>query len=167
VECWLLSGLSARMAQALQLNLEHDLDILCRQPQAARLSVPERESRRRLMWACYQIDTLSGSGVKQLSILFEDDIRIQLPCNDRNFGLGLPSVTETLKPGEVLKFIPPEDVPSSPAENMGLMAYMVRVLVLRQRVLTYVPWRMYLTVDLANIWKLLNVHGYQSQSSQQ
>src|SRR5271170_1631789 len=125
------------MAQALQLNLEHDLDILCRTPQAARLSVPERESRRRLMWACYQIDTLSGSGVKQLSLLFEDDIRIQLPCNDRNFGLGIACITETLRPGEVLKFIPREDIPAAPADNMGTMAYTVRVLELRQRVLTY------------------------------
>jgi hypothetical protein len=126
------------MAQALQLNLEHDLDILCKEDQTGRLSVPERESRRRLMWACYQIDTLSGSGVKQLSLLFEDDIKIQLPCNDRNFSLGIPCVTETLRPGEVLKFIPREDIPLSPADSMGLMAYMVRVLVLRQRVLTYI-----------------------------
>jgi hypothetical protein len=50
VNCWLISGLMAQMAQPLQINLKRDLNILCRTPQATRLSVPERESRRRLIW---------------------------------------------------------------------------------------------------------------------
>ncbi len=46
--------------------------------QVSRLSIAEHESRRRLMWTCYQIDTLSGSGAKQHGFLFECDVRIQL-----------------------------------------------------------------------------------------
>jgi hypothetical protein len=62
VEYWLISDRSVRMAQATQLNLEHDPDIHCRQVNASPLiSVPERESRPRLTWACYQIDTLTGT----------------------------------------------------------------------------------------------------------
>lgn len=135
----MISGLAVRMAHALRINAEHDADVLCadaRDPAAP--SVVSRESRRRLMWACYVLDAWAGSGVDQLTLLREADIKIQLPCNERNFGLRIPAVTETLALGHVLQFLPPAIVPRRPAANMGIMAYYVRVVALWKRVVRYV-----------------------------
>lgn len=70
----------------------------------------------------------------QLTLLRESDIKIQLPCNERNFGLRIPSVTETLGVGHVLQFLPPAVVPPKPAANMGIMAYYIRIVTLWKRV---------------------------------
>ncbi|CAG7936159.1 unnamed protein product [Penicillium salamii] len=95
---FMLSGITTRMTQALQINLEYNTDILCRDDVEG-LSVTEKESRRRLMGSCYVMDALVGSGVDQLTLMDERDIKIQLPCNERNFTQQLPCLTETLSPG--------------------------------------------------------------------
>ncbi|KAG6047600.1 hypothetical protein E4U39_000288 [Claviceps sp. Clav50 group G5] len=146
----MISGLAVRMAHALKINTEFDPDILCTQVDTAAPSVASRESRRRLMWACYVLDAWAGSGVDQLTLLRENDIKIQLPSNERNFGLRIPSVTETLGVGHVLQFLPPAVVPRRPAANMGIMAYYIRVVALWKRIVRYVnhfhaasppPWK--------------------------
>ncbi|KAG5920268.1 hypothetical protein E4U61_008022 [Claviceps capensis] len=146
----MISGLAVRMAHALKINTEYDADILCTQVDTAAPSVASRESRRRLMWACYVLDAWAGSGVDQLTLLRENDIKIQLPSNERNFGLRIPSVTETLGVGHVLQFLPPAIVPRRPAANMGIMAYYIRVVALWKRIVHYVnnlhatlppPWK--------------------------
>jgi hypothetical protein len=90
------------------------------------------------MWACYVLDAWTGSGVDQLTLLRETDIKIQLPCNERNFGLRIASVTETLGVGHVLQFLPPAIVPPKPAANMGIMAYYIRIVTLWKRVVRFV-----------------------------
>lgn len=135
----ILSGLAVRMAQALKLDNEYSPDILCADDGSAAPSVVSRESRRRLMWACYVLDAWMGSGGDHLTLLREADIKIQLPCNERNFGLRIPSVTETLGVGHVLQFLPPSVVPPKPAGNMGIMAYYIRIVTLRKRIIRYVP----------------------------
>ncbi|UNI16376.1 hypothetical protein JDV02_002812 [Purpureocillium takamizusanense] len=135
----MISGLAVRMAHALKINAEYNADVLCADERdAAAPSVASRESRRRLMWACYVLDAWAGSGVDQLTLLREGDIKIQLPCNERNFGLRIPSVTETLGVGHVLQFLPPAIVPRRPAANMGIMAYYIRVVALWKRIVRYV-----------------------------
>ncbi|KAG5918177.1 hypothetical protein E4U53_004111, partial [Claviceps sorghi] len=134
----MISGLAVRMAHALKINTEHDADILCTQDDAGAPSVASRESRRRLMWACYVLDAWAGSGADRLTLLREADIRIQLPTNERNFGLRIASVTETLAVGHVLQSLPPAVVPRRPAANMGLMAYYIRVVALWKRIVRYV-----------------------------
>lgn len=134
----MLSGLAVRMAQALKLNHEYSSDILCAEGDGLALSVVSRESRRRLMWACYVLDVWTGHGVDHLTLLRESDIKIQLPCNERNFGLRIASVTETLGVGHVLQFLSPAVVPPKPAANMGIMAYYIRIVTLWKRVLRYV-----------------------------
>ncbi|KJZ74777.1 hypothetical protein HIM_05894 [Hirsutella minnesotensis 3608] len=145
----MISGLAVRMAHALKINTEYNADVLCAESDATAPSVASRESRRRLMWACYVLDAWAGSGVDQLTLLRENDIKIQLPCNERNFGLRIPSVTETLAVGHVLQFLPPAVVPRRPAANMGIMAYYIRVVALWKRIVRYVnhlhpsipPWQ--------------------------
>lgn len=130
----MLSGLAVRMAHALRINTEYSSDIMCTESDSAAPSVASRESRRRLMWACYVLDAWTGGGLDQLTLLSENDIKIQLPCNERNFGLRIASVTETLGLGHVLQFLPPAIVPRRPAANMGIMAYYIRVVTLWKRV---------------------------------
>ena len=90
------------------------------------------------MWACYMLDVWAGSGVDHLTILNEKDIKIQLPCNERQFLLQIPVVTERLEEGQTLDFIPKEDLPEKPRDNLGMAAYYVRIVSIWRRVLRYV-----------------------------
>lgn len=132
---FLLTGLVIRMAHALQLNNEVSPDILCKEIGASPNEVSVRESRRRMMWACYMIDVWAGSGVDHLTLLNERDLKIQLPCNERQFSLQIACVTERLEKDEVLDFIPPEDIPKSPSDSLGMAAYYVRIVNIWRRVL--------------------------------
>ncbi|RCI10967.1 hypothetical protein L249_5296 [Ophiocordyceps polyrhachis-furcata BCC 54312] len=126
----MLSGLAVRMAHALKMDGEYDADVLCSsEPGPGAPSVASRESRRRLMWACYVLDAGSGA-----DLLRESDIKIQLPSNERNFGLRIPAVTETLAVGHVLQLLAPAVVPRRPAANMGIMAYYIRLVALWKRI---------------------------------
>ena len=131
---FMLSGITARMAQALQINLEHSTDILC-QDSGSSPDASTKESRRRLMWCCYISDSLVGSGVDQLTLIKDSDIKIQLPCNERNFLLQTACITEVLEPGQFLKFLDAHDLPSNPSDNMGIRAYFVRYIAIRRKVL--------------------------------
>ncbi|SMR63451.1 unnamed protein product [Zymoseptoria tritici ST99CH_1A5] len=134
---FMLSSITARMAQALQINLEHSTDVLCREAGSGP-SASVKESRRRLMWCCYITDSLVGSGIDQLTLIDEADIKIQLPCNERNFTLEEPCITETLEPGQMLKFLPQELLPSYPQDSMGMTAFYLRHIATRRKVLKYI-----------------------------
>ncbi|KAJ5682112.1 uncharacterized protein N7477_002052 [Penicillium maclennaniae] len=144
---FMLSGLITRMAQALQINLEYNTDVLCQNNDYGP-STTAKESRRRLMWSCYVMDSLVGSGVDQLTLVHEKDMKIQLPCNERNFIQQIPCFTETLEPANWLKFIPSELDTATLLPNMGIMAHFIRHISIRKRVLRYikhlgdamVPW---------------------------
>ncbi|KAL6922498.1 hypothetical protein FSST1_006524 [Fusarium sambucinum] len=134
-QAFVLSALMARMTQALQLNLEYSPDLFDQSPNA--LSATARESRRRLMWSCYVTDVLCSNGVEQLTLIFEKNIKIQLPCNERNFLHERPSITRTLN-GSPLDFIPPDQLPADIDNNMGILAYLIQQLEIRRRVLWYI-----------------------------
>ncbi|RDW84021.1 uncharacterized protein DSM5745_04347 [Aspergillus mulundensis] len=133
-QAFMLGGITARMAQALQINLEYSTDVLCLEPG---LSISAREARRRLMWSCFVTDALLGSGVDQLMLIEERDIKIQLPCNESRFAQEATCVTRTLD-GAVLGFLPPEIVPVAPDENMGIMASFIQHIRIRKQVLRYI-----------------------------
>lgn len=132
---FLLTGLVIRMAHALQLNNEVSVDVLCKEVGGSPNEVSVRESRRRMMWACYMIDVWAGSGVDHLTILNEKDLKVQLPCNERQFSLQIACVTERLEKGEILDFIPKDDVPERASDNLGMAAYYVRIVSIWRRVL--------------------------------
>ncbi|OAL31971.1 hypothetical protein AYO22_00841 [Fonsecaea multimorphosa] len=136
-KAFMLSSITTRMAQALQINLEHSTDILC-QDSRSLLSASAKEARRRLMWTCYIIDALVGSGVDQLTFIDEEDVKIQLPCSESNFILQKPCITETLEVGKLLKFLEPEATLTNPADNMDMMASLIRHIEIRKRVLKYI-----------------------------
>jgi hypothetical protein len=133
---FMLSGIITRMTQALQINLEYNTDLLCQNNEVGP-SITARESRRRLMWSCYVLDALVGSGVDQLTLVDEKDMKIQLPCNERNFTQQIACLTETLEPGRWLSFVPGEVDSSAIQPNMGIMAYFIRHVSVRKRVLRY------------------------------
>ncbi|KAL4868974.1 hypothetical protein BDV12DRAFT_208853 [Aspergillus spectabilis] len=133
-QAFMLGSLTARMAQALQINLEYSTDILCRE---SGLSIATREARRRLMWSCFVTDALLGSGVDQLMLIDERDIKIQLPCNERRFLQEAPCVTRTLD-GRMLGFLRPDTIPGNPDEFMGIMAYFIQHIRIRKQVLRYI-----------------------------
>ncbi|KAJ5206639.1 hypothetical protein N7491_002746, partial [Penicillium cf. griseofulvum] len=133
---FILSGIAARISQALQLNLESSADVLCTQSGSTCPIVTE--SKRRLMWSCSVMDSWVGSGVNQLTLLEDKDLKIQLPCHSHNFSLGTPCITEVLDEGKVLGFIPREQTHFQPFHNMGIEAYFIRLVSIRKRVLRYV-----------------------------
>lgn len=131
---FLLSGLTTRMSQALQLNVEADYDVMCL---SSPLSACVKESRRRVMWSTFVTDSYIASGVEQLRLIRETDFKIQLPCKDQKFAASIPCVTETLYQGNVLPFVG-QKVVGSTAENMGLSAYLIRLVSIRGQILRYV-----------------------------
>ncbi|KAH7141852.1 fungal-specific transcription factor domain-containing protein [Dactylonectria macrodidyma] len=135
-QAFVLSALMARMTQALQINLEYSTDLFDESANAS-LSVTARECRRRLMWSCYVTDVLCSNGVEQLTLIFEKDLKIQLPCNNRNFLHQQPSITRTLT-GSPLGFVPPDKIPADIDSNMGMLGYLIQQLEIRRRVLWYI-----------------------------
>ncbi|RMD40903.1 hypothetical protein DV735_g4232, partial [Chaetothyriales sp. CBS 134920] len=137
-QAFLLSGLSARYAQLLQLNLEADDDVLCLHTEttadtahaSTRLSFVAKETRRRLVWHGFLMDAFIECGIDQLRFVNPTNIQVQLPCKDDLFQLS-----------------------SAPAgvhghANLGLRAFYIRAMALRSKVLKYVkhlegdvPWR--------------------------
>lgn len=135
-QAFIFSALMARMTQALQINLEYSADLL-NQSHNIDLSITTRECRRRLMWSCYVTDVLCGSGVEQLTLIHERDLKIQLPCNDWSFLHERPCITRTLS-GAPLTFVPRELAPTGIDGNMGLLGYFVQQMEMRRRVLWYI-----------------------------
>lgn len=146
-QAFIFSALIARMTQALQINLEYSADVLSQSPDST-LSPTARECRRRLMWSCYVTDVLCGSGVDQLTLVHEKDLKIQLPENDWSFLHEKPRITRTLN-GSPLSFIPQELIPDDIDANMGMLGYFVQQMEIRRRVLKYIkhldkaklPWQ--------------------------
>lgn len=128
---FLLFSLASRMAMALRLNTEN--------PSLCFLA---QESRRRLMWSIYLIDSTMSGGQVEVALWPnpERQIRINLPCNERRFELDLPEVTEPLIP-------PPPPFPSSlpdpeaggsgepHRDAIGLLALHIRMYHMRARIL--------------------------------
>lgn len=81
------------------------------------------------------MDSWVGSGVNQLTLLEDRDVKIQLPCHSHNFTLGIPCITETLDAGKVLNFVPENEIPPDPSQNMGIESYFIRLVSSRKKVL--------------------------------
>lgn len=143
-KAFLVSGIVARHVQILQLNVEHDGDVLCERPGAIPWAV--KESRRRLFWACYLQDAFIECGIDQLRFISADDVQIQLPCLEDYFIRNRPCVTEMLRQGTVLPFVE-GDSRGRDGANLDLRSFYIRAMVTRSRVLKYVkhlegdvPW---------------------------
>jgi len=119
---FMLHSIASRFAAALRLN--HESPSLC---------FLARESRRRLMWSIYMIDSGLAAGQADFALWgdAERQIHIQLPCNERHFEFDLPEVTEQLRP-------PPPDqhgiAPPLP-DAVGFIALHIRIHWMRTQIL--------------------------------
>ncbi|KAH0424690.1 nitrate assimilation regulatory protein [Colletotrichum camelliae] len=104
--------LAARLAYMMRLNYED-----------GRHGFLMQERRRRLMWAIFTLDTLYSSGRAEFTGCSKETIHLQLPCNERSFTLDIPVMTEPLSPPDIRT-----------TSDLGLMAYNIRVLDIRDRI---------------------------------
>ncbi|KAG5970487.1 hypothetical protein E4U55_001652 [Claviceps digitariae] len=116
---FMLLSMASRFAAALRLN--HNSPNLCFLAQ---------ESRRRLMWSLYCIDTGIAAGYRDFALWRAERIFVSLPCNERNFEFDLPQPAEMLNPDRN-----GVDVPLS--EDVGSLALHIRILHLRQKIIEF------------------------------
>lgn len=116
---FVLHSFASRYATALRLNYE-----------APQLRFLAQESRRRLMWAMYCIDTSICGGYPDFVLWRADQIHVSLPCNERNFEFDLPQHTE--------KLVPDSHQPRPPlGEDVGTLALHARILHIRQKIIEF------------------------------
>jgi hypothetical protein len=77
------------------------------------------------MWSLFTIDVRLAGGIRDFSLCPADAIYVQLPCQERNFELGLEQRTEDLQPNSS----------QSSGENVGSLATYLRIFWLRHRIL--------------------------------
>ena len=134
----MLGGMATRMAYALQLHRELDHDPLGRKTEnKSELSFTDREIRRRTMWACFLMDRFTSSGTERPMFADEDIIKVQLPVKESSFQMEIPGPTESLD-GRVPNPVKSDTGQlSDPQGNMGVAAYMIRIIALWGRVIKY------------------------------
>lgn len=134
---WMFGGMAMRMAYALQLHRELDHDSLSRKQDAdPKLSATDRELRRRTMWACFMMDRFTSSGTERPSCASEEHIKIHLPNKEFNFQNDIPGETEPMHAQPSAKRRDGGQRCNA-RDNMGVAAYVVRVIVLWGRVISY------------------------------
>ena len=112
---FMLLGTAMRFAYALRLNYE-----------ASTLCFLAQESRRRLMWSLYILDSTLAGGIPDMILCRPEALYIQLPCQERNFEFDLEQETEPLSPPN----------PKQPlSESVGALGIYLRVMWLRARIL--------------------------------
>ena len=87
------------------------------------------------MWSVFIMDAWVGSGVDELALLDEKDIKIQLPCSERSFSFQVPCIVETLEPSSYLPFISEHARLDGPVDAPDLAASFIRLISLRKKVL--------------------------------
>lgn len=125
---WMLSSIANRAALALGLHKDGGND--------SKTTWVERETRRRLMWACYCLDRMMATGVPEFVFIRYEHVRMQLPCEEHQYLLGIPCVTpvpnlegETLGIGRVM----PDQ--ATPERDIGMYGHYVQIVGIRYMIL--------------------------------
>ena len=135
---WMLGGMAMRMAYALQLHRELDHDRLWQNDDdKSEPTSVDREIRRRTMWACFLMDRFNSSGTERPAFASEETIEVQLPIKESHFLMEISGPTESLNGNLLQSTIYDDEQLSSPRENMGVAAYMIRIIALWGRVVQY------------------------------
>ncbi|KEF58107.1 uncharacterized protein A1O9_06030 [Exophiala aquamarina CBS 119918] len=112
---FMLLPLAARFAFAMRLNYEN--------PSLCWLA---QESRRRVMWAIFILDTKAAAGLAEFTTCALDTIHVQLPCREEDFELDNPQVTGSLK-----------SISQQPPTSIGLFTQYIRIINIRDRILRF------------------------------
>lgn len=135
---WMFAGMATRMAYALQLHRELDHDPLgLKTDRKSELSFTDREIRRRTMWACFLMDRFNSSGTERPMFADEETIKVQLPIKEAHFEMEIPGATESLHGAVPNSILNEAGQLSNPKDNMGVAAYMIRIITLWGRVIKY------------------------------
>jgi hypothetical protein len=134
---WMFGGMAQRMAYALQLHKENEYDPSVNDPEKKPLSATDREIRRRTMWSCFLMDRFNSSGTDRPLFVHEQYIEVQLPIKEHLYVHEIYAPTENLE-GAVPNPVPPDSGQlSNPRENMGTMAYTVRLVCVWGKLIKY------------------------------
>ncbi|KAH7110709.1 fungal-specific transcription factor domain-containing protein [Dactylonectria macrodidyma] len=79
-KAWIKTGVAVRLALDLGLNREPD----------ANLDPVEQEERRRVFWTAYLTDRFATCARGRPPMLRDEDCKLSLPCDESDFGLGVP-----------------------------------------------------------------------------
>ncbi|KAJ5818625.1 hypothetical protein N7474_004216 [Penicillium riverlandense] len=136
---WSFGGQALRMAYALQLHRELDVDPLLGQSNgsSSQLSFTDREIRRRTMWACFLMDRYNSSGSQRPPIGNEKFLQIQLPIKETHFQMEIPGPTEDLDGDVPNPALENMGQLSNAKDNMGVSAYIIRAIVIWGRIVDY------------------------------
>jgi len=139
---WMFGGMAQRMAYALQLHKDLDHDPKLRRGSDGKngegdLTFTDREIRRRTMWSCFLMDRFNSSGTDRPVFVAEQYIRAQLPIKENYYQMEITGPTEDLD-GNVPNPVEPDAGQLSDArENMGVAAYLVRLVAIWGRLIHY------------------------------
>jgi hypothetical protein len=114
---WIYLGMAIRLVEVMELCQELKTPVN-RAP--TREEFIEAEVRRRTAWTCFLMDSLLSGGKGRKRSLYEEDMRVQLPCEREGFVFGEAVCTESLD-GQLR--MPPL---SRPVGELGIIAYSMR-----------------------------------------
>ena len=132
MSAWLICALATRLAHAFQLNLE--IQVLGKDfPR--KVSTTVEETRRRLIWSCFVMESYIEGGRRPLSTLDSGVIEVRLPCDENSFRMGLNTDMPTLAS---IANATATVLPQSKEEiHIGISSLLVRISVLRKQILQY------------------------------
>lgn len=114
-------GIGIRLAEAVGLLAEP----------SDQLSPIVQEEHRRVFWAMYMLDRVAGTGRSLVQSIRDEDVEVQLPMDEESFAKGMFKKTAPLIPLE-------NDEEADSSEDLGIVAYLVRILAVWGRVVQYV-----------------------------
>ena len=89
------------------------------------------------MWACFLMDRFNSSGTERPFFGNEENIKVQLPIKEARFQMGIPGPTEGLDGNVPNPISPDAGQIADPKENMGVAAYLIRIIAIWGRVNKY------------------------------
>ncbi|KAF4555003.1 Fungal specific transcription factor domain-containing protein 11 [Elsinoe fawcettii] len=136
---WMLGGMAQRMAYALQLHKDLEIGAAPKpNDEKNELTFTDREIRRRTMWACFMMDRFNSSGTDRPMFVAESYIELQLPIKEHYFQMEITGTTEYLE-GKAPRTVEPDSGQiANPRHNMGVAAYMVRIVSIWGHVVRYI-----------------------------
>lgn len=124
LSAWMLAGLALRLSMALQLYRDPSEP---RNNASIELPSAVMETRRRLMWSSFAMDSIPDVGHLTMHPSIDPEtIRTRLPCAESLYEQGLESNEPSL-----------HDAPRTTDEAPSISAYMIRLVLLRLRIIRY------------------------------
>lgn len=139
---WSFGGMAIRMAFALELHQDLDYDPMNKYCDE-KFSFIDKESRKRIMWACFIMDKLESSGRNRPPFISEDVANLQLPIKEKYFIQGIQERTEYLNEKILNSSSSTADGMLDVKSNMDVAAYLIRVIALWGRISQYVHSSLY------------------------